>query len=60
MKWIVSITQEACVDFEVEAETEAEAKEKALSGDTINMMLADDWCEGHQDTRRVTATMSLD
>ena len=60
MKWIVTITQEACVDFEVEADTEAEAKEKAMSGDAINMMLADDWCEGHKGTRRIDAVVSLD
>ena len=48
-KYLVSVTQEVCDDFEVEAETAALAKEKAMANFPWS---SGDWCEGHLNTRK--------
>ncbi len=55
-KYLVSVTQEVCDDFEVEAENEALAEEKALANFPWS---AGDWCEGHRGTRRASVVEEL-
>jgi hypothetical protein len=48
--YLVSVSQEVCADFEIEAATPQSAVKKALSLER-GIMYSDDWCEGHRDTR---------
>lgn len=56
-KYLVSVTQEVCDDFEVEAETAALAEEKALANFPWS---SGDWCEGHRGSRKASVVEELD
>jgi hypothetical protein len=59
-KFRVSVSQVVCADVEVEAESRAEAQEKALSEAVLSELNYDDWCEGHRDTRTADAVCEID
>jgi hypothetical protein len=56
--YLVSVSQEVCADFEIEAATPKLAEKKALSLEQ-GIMYSDDWCEGHRDTRTAHVVQEL-
>jgi hypothetical protein len=56
-KYLVSVSQEVCDDFEVEAETTVLAEEKALADFPWS---SGDWCEGHMGSRKASVVEQLD
>jgi hypothetical protein len=57
-KYLVSVTQEVCADYEMEAETPESAVEKMLALKP-RVLCSDDWCEGHLDTQRAHVVEEL-
>lgn len=57
--YLVSVTQEVCADFEIEAETPAAAEKKALSA-TWTQMYSDDWCEVHPGSRKAVVVEEME
>jgi hypothetical protein len=56
-KFLVSVTQEMCADFIVEAETREAAEEKAVFDK--DLQTESEWCDGHDDTRFVQVLEQL-
>ena len=59
-KYRVSVSQVACDDVYVDAENEKEACKKVLDNNRWVAEAPDDWCDGHEDTRKVEMVVELD
>jgi hypothetical protein len=61
-KYLVSVTKEVCVDFEVEAKTPKLAEWKVLRTKFLSdfPMQSDEWCDGHEGSRKVSVVEEVD